>query len=310
MNIDRLHTCLPTLRLPLAAFALCATAAAQDPCHIIAFQARAAAAAAAQADLHTALGSAENIAEDDDRTEAVTEAFVAFGEELDLIAEQYDRRMGLCARLGGGRYAPEIDPADFVGVVDNPLLPFLPGATRTYEKDLGNGDVERIEITVLTDTREIMGVTCTTVRDVARENGEVIEDTIDYYAQDVHGNVWYFGEIAMNYEDGFLTDLDGSWIAGEDGAQPGIVMFAAPEVGRMYRQEFLLGEAEDAALVTSIGAQVTVPAGTFTGCVSTYDVTPIEPDAAETKVYAPGVGAVLEIDRTTGQRLELITYTP
>ena len=134
---------------------------------------------------------------------------------------------------------------------------------------------ELIVVEVLEDTKMIDGVLCAVVRDTVteipedegddesslqeegeedEEAGDLIEDTLDWYAQDVDGNIWYFGEIVQNFEDGELTDLDGSWIAGEDGARAGILIMAMPTVNSVYRQEFLLTEAEDMALVISVDA--------------------------------------------------------
>ena len=125
-------------------------------------------------------------------------------------------------------------------------------------------------------------------------------------AQDVEGNVWYFGELSMEFEDGEPVGLEGSWEAGEDGAKPGIVMWANPEVGEVYRQEFFLTEAEDMGEVLSLDQTVTVPYGRFENCVMTKDFTPIEPDVEENKFYASGVGVVLEIDVESGERAELV----
>jgi hypothetical protein len=121
------------------------------------------------------------------------------------------------------------------------------------------------------------------------------------------GNVWYFGEISKNFEDGQLTDLDGSWFAGAGGAKPGIIMHASPVVGTTYRQEWFLGEAEDVATTLALDAAADVPYGSFVNCVQTLDFTPIEPDAQEHKFYAAGIGVVLEIDIVEDERLELIS---
>ena len=113
----------------------------------------------------------------------------------------------------------------------------------------------------------------------------------------------------MNYEDGEPAGLEGSWQAGADGAQPGILMKADPQVGDVYRQEYAIGEAEDAAAVLGTNEAVSVPYGDFAGCLMTGEFTPIEPDTIEFmehKFYAPGVGLLLEVDSETGERLELI----
>lgn len=157
------------------------------------------------------------------------------------------------------------------------------------------------------------------VRDIVKvkEDGEwtVAEDTKDYYTQDQHGNVWYFGEFYKEFEGGVLVSLEGSWTAGVDGAKPGIIMKADPKKEDVYRQEFLLGDAEDMGKVLSIEeASVEVPYGTLDEKVlKTSDFTPLEPDVQVSKYYAPGVGVVLEVkvnaDGDT-ERNELVRMTP
>ncbi|MGH7863894.1 MAG: hypothetical protein ACREQB_02815, partial [Candidatus Binataceae bacterium] len=126
-------------------------------------------------------------------------------------------------------------------------------------------------------------------------------------AQDLDGNVWYFGENSKQLSGGLVIGVEGSWTAGEDGAKPGIIMMAHPAIGDFYRQEFLLGTAEDVAEVLSVSESVTVPFDSFDDCLKTEDSTPLEPDVAEAKFYAPGVGFVLTIiDPATGEKLELV----
>lgn len=199
-------------------------------------------------------------------------------------------------------YDPQIDPADFVAAVDNPLWPLVPGTQYVFE-----GGGERIEVTVTQNTREILGVTTTVVRDTVTVEGEVEEDTYDWFAQDVTGNVWYFGEDTKEYKGGKVVSTEGSWEAGLDGAKPGIVMHASqPEPGVSYRQEYYPCEAEDMAEVVSLSETVAVPFGTFEGCLQTREFTPLEPDANEYKYYAPGIGVVLEVDVASGARTELV----
>src|SRR5262249_15593318 len=114
---------------------------------------------------------------------------------------------------------------------------------------------------------------------------------------------------AKQLSGGLITGLAGSWTGGVDGAKPGIIMEAHPAVDDFYRQEFSLGTAEDVARVLSLNETVTVPAGTFDHCLKTRDTSTLEPDIVELKFYAPGVGNVLEIDPSTGERLELIQVT-
>jgi hypothetical protein len=189
---------------------------------------------------------------------------------------------------GGESYDPSIDPAHFVTGVDNKYFPLVPGTIFDY--DVLETD-ESVRVTVTTQTRVVMGVTCTVVHDVASSGGVVVEDTYDWYAQDEGGSVWYFGEDTTAFEGG-ATSKEGSWEGGVDGAKPGIVMLGTPQVGARYRQEYLEGEAEDEGEVLSLDASVTVPYGSFTGCVQTRDFTALEPDVEENKYYCPMVGEV------------------
>ena len=208
----------------------------------------------------------------------------------------------------GGEYAPALDPADFVARIDNPYLPLTPGSRWVYESEDGS---ERIEVVVLEETRDILGITATVVRDTASEDGAVIEDTFDWYAQDRDGNVWYLGEDTREYEDGEVVSTAGSWEAGVDGAQPGIIMPGTPSAGQRHRQEFYAGEAEDMAEVLQLDATETVAFGAFEELLVIREWTPLEPEIVEQKYYARGIGLVLEL-KVAGEsgRVELVSYEP
>jgi hypothetical protein len=166
-----------------------------------------------------------------------------------------------------------------------------------------------VRVRVTTRAKVILGIDATVVRDVVREGGELVEDTFDWYAQDACGNVWYLGEDTAEYEDGEVVSTAGSWEAGVDGAQPGVIMPAEPEVGMAYRQEHAAGEAEDAAEVLGIDERAEVPVGRFTQVVLTKDFTPLEPRVLEYKLYAPSVGPVLVLEVSGGSgREELIRF--
>ena len=267
--------------------------------------------AAARSDYNLALAKANNEPTADQRREAKIEAGDDYRDAVSGAKEQFRARRDLCHDLGEDRYNPVIDPADFLSVEEiaanpNPLFPLIPGTTTNYRSKTDEG-TETVAVTVTKETREILGVTCLVIRDTVRLDGEITEDTEDWYAQDSSGNVWYFGENTAEYEDGLIVSIDGGWEAGIDGAKPGIVMFAQPVVGQTYRQELLYGEAEDAAIVISLNETITVPAGTYSQCLQTEDFTPIEPGVREFKYYAPGVGNVLTIDLETGKRSELVS---
>jgi hypothetical protein len=208
-----------------------------------------------------------------------------------------------------GTYTPHIDPADFSSTVDNPFFPLRPGLRWEYKSTTKDG-VETTVVTVTSNTHTIMGIPCVEVRDTVKLNGEVAEDTLDWYAQHRDGTVWYFGEDTKEYEHGKVTTTKGSWVGGVDGAQPGIVMPAQPLVGDKYRQEYLRGDAEDMAEVLATNDHAQVPAGSYDGTLQTLETTPLEPKALEHKYYARGVGIVLEVDVAGGGvRDELISFS-
>jgi hypothetical protein len=210
----------------------------------------------------------------------------------------------------GGNYAPNIDPANFVAVVDNEYMPWLAGSRWAYEGEV-DGDRERTEVVVTRKHKTIMGIEATVVRDTVYSGDEVKEDTFDWYAQDRDGNVWYLGEDTKEYEDGKVASTEGSWEAGVDGAQPGIVMPADPTVGFAYRQEYYAGEAEDMGEIIEVGGSVDVRAGHYDDVITTKDWTPLEPAVIEQKMYAPGVGVVREELVAGGDELsELVEFTP
>jgi hypothetical protein len=211
----------------------------------------------------------------------------------------------------GGDYAPALDPADFVAAVDNPFLPLTPGNTWTYEEVDEEGVTELVEVEVLEETRDIAGISATVVRDTVSIDGVVQEDTYDWFAQDVDGNVWYLGEDVSNYdEQGNFTDNDGSFEHGVDGAFGGIAMPGDPQVGDAYRQEFHEGSAEDLGQILALDGTASVPFGEFDGLLVTRDWNPLDPEVIEEKYYAPGVGVILETHvRGGGGDVQLLDAT-
>jgi len=207
-------------------------------------------------------------------------------------------------------YVPIINPGNFVSSITNPFMPFVTGTKYTYQVQTDEGN-EVTEITVTTDSFRIIGVKCIVVIDVLKnDKGDVLENTIDWYAQDKDGNVWYFGEDTKEYENGKVSSIKGTWKAGVNGAQPGIVMPGKPILGIPYRQEYLFNEAEDMGKVISTFETVTVPFGTFNNCIMTEEWTPLEPDVVEHKYYASGVGNIKTIMIKGGTEVaELLTKT-
>ncbi len=206
-----------------------------------------------------------------------------------------------------------IDPDDFEDddITGNDFFSLVPGTTYVYEGEDEDGVVVSVEEIFTADTKIIMGVTCVVVNAKEYEDGELVEDTFDWYAQDNQGNVWYFGEDSREIEDGVVVSTAGSWEAGVDGALPGIIMFAEPLVGVWYRQEYYEDEAEDVGQVLSLNATVTVPYGTFTNCLQTAEWNLLEPGILEHKFYAPGVGLLraVAVEGESGYE-DLVSISP
>ncbi len=207
----------------------------------------------------------------------------------------------------GEEYSPVINPEDFVEEIDNTYFPLIPGTTFVYEGEGEEGEAIRNEVSVTQDTREVMGVTTTVILDKVWVDEELAEETLDWYAQDKDANIWYFGEDSKDFEGGEVVSTAGSWEAGVGGAQPGILIEGDPQVGDVYRQEYLEGEAEDMAEVLSLNESVTITYGSFEDCLQTKEWNPLEPASEENKYYAPGVGLILEVQVKGGnERLELV----
>jgi hypothetical protein len=218
---------------------------------------------------------------------------------------------GAATATGAGQaYAAGITPADFPSStrIDNRYLPLIPGTRLVYQGTTEDGQ-EKIVTEVARETKTVMGVESVIVHDFVTDNGTLIEDTYDWYAQDKAGNVWYFGEATAKLDDktGKLTDTAGSWEAGVDGAQPGIVMKATPTIGDSYRQEYYQGQAEDEAAILKTGQSITTKAGTFSDTVRTKDFTALETAVVEEKVYAADIGFVF-VEHVKGppEKIELV----
>jgi hypothetical protein len=256
-------------------------------------------------DYWSAVGMCANISQSQSRQACTQKAKSDFQSAITSCQDQLTSRNQICQKLGGGPYDPTIDPANFTTTIDNPYFPLKPGTTYIYEGPTSQGFIHT-EFVVTTNTKLIDGVTCVEVHDQVFTDGELTEDTLDWFAQDKDGNVWYFGEDSDELVGGRVSSLGGSWQGGVNGASPGIVMEAHPKVGDFYRQEFLLNTAEDSAGVLDLSQTVTVPAGTFHHCLETAEVTGLEPGALEHKFYAPGVGNVLTVDLVSGDTFPLV----
>lgn len=186
--------------------------------------------------------------------------------------------------------APSTNPERFGACVDNPMLPFIPGTVWHMIETTEEGE-QTVTITVLKETRDVMGITATVVHDIVEKDGETVEDTRDWYGQDDRGNVWYLGEDTAEYENGEIVSREGSWEAGVNGARAGIIMLGDPRPGDLYYQEYEEGDAEDMGAVESLSDNVEVPYGSYEDALRTADYNPIDEDG-ETKWYVEGIGLV------------------
>jgi hypothetical protein len=264
-----------------------------------------------------------DIADEDGRADCYADVAADQLENEEECDDVFEARLALCDDVSDMAHEPAFGPdyaANFVdpleigvSVEPNPWFPLVVGNTWLYE-----GEGETIEVVVTEETKLIDGITCIVVIDAVSEDEVLIELTQDWYAQDVSGNVWYCGEVARNYEvfegdvpeDAELVDLEGSWKAGRDGAEPGMLLPFEPQVGEVIRQEILFGEAEDFIEVLSLTASESAPGGSCDGtCLQTLDGTPLEPDAIEHKYYVSGLGQIVETNPDTGERVELIEAT-
>lgn len=233
------------------------------------------------------------------------DAWRARREALETAEDQHAARLAVCAALGHGPYDPRLQPSDFSADVDCTYHPLPIGRTYVYERMTADG-LERVETTVQDAVLDIRRVPCREVRTVETLNGALVEQTVEWYSQHADGTLWYFGENSVEFAQGLVISVEGSWRAGADGAKAGIQMPGAPLKGDFYRMEFLVNQAEDVARVIAVGQTVTVAAGTFDNCVAVEESSPLETADVAVKFYAPDVGLVLEVDGQTGERLELI----
>lgn len=299
-----------------------------SPCHKTAYQMFQACRHDVQDDLKTVQANCTNLSEHEERRACREEARETASEESQFCKEQLDARQDACEALDEDRYDPDplldptlsfVDPDDVDLSTANPYVSIVEG--HTFVLRSGEEQEELVVVHATDEVRDIQGVLCRVVIDVAleqevdEEDGSIgyipLEVTDDWFAQDLTGNVYYCGEISRNFEDGLLTDLDGSFEAGRDYAKGGLLVMAYPVAGQAHRQEFALGEAEDIVQYLDLAAfpeeeNEQFPCVESGGCLMTYDFSPLDPEATEFKYYIAGVGFVLaqamEDGEFTGER--------
>lgn len=268
-------------------------------------------------DAFVAKANCINVADAERRDQCLDDLKAEQDEHLDLCRAQRAGRIAACDLLGEGRYDPSFDPSLFDDphhpTTPNPYFPLAVGDRWEYR-----GEGERNTVEVLDETKQIVGVTCAVVLDQVFKNGELTEDTDDWFCHRKNGDVWYFGEETKDFENFSgdappfpeLVSIDGSFKNGRDGSKGGLFVLAAPTVGAVYLEEFSLANAEDVTEILSItyafGHDATldqaVPpllAARFCAnadCVVTKNYSLLEPGAFARKYYAKGVGVILEVE--------------
>jgi hypothetical protein len=269
-----------------------------------------------------------NLEDDEERSECFDEATAERRENAQLCQAQYLARRRVCDAVGERRYDPDFDPAlfdnDFTRLTNpNRYLPLRIGNRWDYR-----GPAETTVVTVLNKTKLIDDVTCIVVNDKVSENGQLVEDTDDWFAQARNGDVYYCGEQVKDYEvfegdtpkEAELVSIEGSFKAGNDeGDKPGIIFRGSPTQGEVYRQEFSVGNAEDVAevltttyafgrnaeldrFVPKVLADLFCPGD----CVVTKELNPHEPGLFELKYFAPRLGMFLEVNPASGEVNRLV----
>ena len=177
--------------------------------------------------------------------------------------------------------------------VTNPYLPLA-----SLRQDILENQTERVERTARPEIHKTFKIGDQTVESLGVEDrefdsqGNLTEATVDYFAQDNEGNVYYFGEDVDEYRNGTVSGHSGAWLLGKDTAKPGLLMPAHPKTGDRFKSEDVPHITWEADEVVSLSETVTVPAGTWTNCIRIRENA--SDGATEYKLYAPGVGCVRE----------------
>lgn len=200
------------------------------------------------------------------------------------------------------------NPSDFVSKIDNQWFPLTPGTVFKYT---GIKD-SKPAVDILTVTHRkaaIEGIKTTVLTDKLYLSRKLAERTVDWYAQDKSGNVWYLGEKTATLDaHGKVLSTDGTWKAGVHGARAGIFIPGHPVVGQQGRQEYFKGHAEDQFKILNLSAPITTPGASSKHALMTQETTRLEPGVLDHKFYVKGVGTALEQTVKGGdERLTLVS---
>jgi hypothetical protein len=156
-----------------------------------------------------------------------------------------------------------------------------------------SGGSEKLQITVLAETRRVAGITTRVVEEREWKDGELIEVSRNFFAIcPTTRDVFYFGEEVDDVKDGQVVGHTGAWLAGTDGARAGLIMPGDPKVGMKYYQEIAPDVAMDRAEILSLDETLETPAGVFSNSLKTQEGTPLNTNEKEFKTYAPKIGII------------------
>lgn len=212
------------------------------------------------------------------------------------------------SRRPDASYNPNLEVSQFPnpGQLAHQFFVHQPGKVYVYAGQ-GEDGYEYIEVDWTAESTMILGIGCVTVTEDVFAGSSLIEQERSYYAEDADGNVWTLGVMVLNFNtSGAILNSHTSWMAGKDGAKPGLIMPADPYIGLRYRQEYVFNVAENQAEVVETGITVTTAMATFHDCIVIRERSELEPEILENKIYAPGVGLVKEVSLSTGATIELI----
>jgi hypothetical protein len=208
--------------------------------------------------------------------------------------------LALCAPGCGGGAAAPFGVASFVVGIDHPYFPLVRGRTWVYAGE-DEGAVRDEVVRSLDETRTVLGVRCTGLRQEVHLDGVLDEVTTEWFAQDRQGNVWKFGEESFEDDGGDFVLTADSWMAGVGGMRPWLAFSSDPRVGDRFVGPYPGGQ--DEYEVVSVTDTVVVPAGTFENChrvVENVD----DPDDTDIILYAADVGRLSESN--VDGRIELV----
>jgi hypothetical protein len=214
-----------------------------------------------------------------------------------LLAGAAVAALGAAAAVSGAQGGPSGPVFSNPAAIDNPYLPLTAHRRCVLRGRAADGTRERTVKTLLERTKrfDVEGrrVDAAVIRDDAYEDGDLVERTLDYFAQADDGTVYYLGEDVDNLRRGKVVDHDGSWLYGRDTDVLGVAMPADPQVGDQFRFEDVPGVTTESDRVEETGLRARERGRDFTAVIRIQEF--VQPEGeVEYKLYAPGVGVIVE----------------